>query len=104
MLFRTMALEEPSIRTLNYAPGPIDTSMQRQARTETADPELKTLFHGKIVALASGPCWGCTKNKNYQYMFGGVPVHPWGCTSTSLGVYQYIPGGVPVCPATNAST
>lgn len=44
MLFRTMALEEPSIRILNYSPGPIDTHMQLQARTETADPELKTLF------------------------------------------------------------
>ena len=49
MLFRTMALEEPEIRTLNYAPGPIDTYMQQLARTQTADPELKTLFNGKFV-------------------------------------------------------
>ena len=48
MLFSTMALEEPTIRVLNYAPGPINTSMQLEARTKTADPELKSMFQGTI--------------------------------------------------------
>ncbi len=48
MLFRTMALEEPDIRVLNYAPGPLDTDMQIVARTQTGDKELKHLFEGKI--------------------------------------------------------
>ena len=47
MLFRTMALEEPEIRILNYAPGPVDTDMQVIARSKTADKELKQMFAGK---------------------------------------------------------
>ena len=47
MLFRTMALEDPSIRVLNYAPGPLDTEMQVVARRDTGDKELKNLFTGK---------------------------------------------------------
>ena len=43
-----MAEEEgDSVRVLNYAPGPIDTDMQLAARTETGDPELRTMFAGK---------------------------------------------------------
>jgi len=44
MLFRTMAAEDSSVRVLNYAPGPIDTDMQVEARTVTADKELKDMF------------------------------------------------------------
>ena len=47
MLFRTMALEESDIRILNYAPGPVDTDMQLEARTNTGDKEIKDMFHGK---------------------------------------------------------
>ena len=47
MLLRTMALEDPSIRVLNYAPGPIDTDMQYEARTATADEDLKNMFIGR---------------------------------------------------------
>ena len=47
MIFRTMALEEPHIRILNYAPGPLDTDMQLVARTKTGDKELKNLFDSK---------------------------------------------------------
>ncbi len=47
MVFRTMALEEPRMRVLNYAPGPLDTDMQLVARTQTGDKELKQLFHGE---------------------------------------------------------
>uniref|UniRef100_UPI00398F5CB0 sepiapterin reductase-like n=1 Tax=Pristiophorus japonicus TaxID=55135 RepID=UPI00398F5CB0 len=44
MMFRVLAAEEPDVRVLNYAPGPLDTDMQRQARSETADPELRQTF------------------------------------------------------------
>jgi len=44
MMFLTMALEQPHILVLNYAPGPIDTAMQVEARTKTGDPELRTMF------------------------------------------------------------
>lgn len=47
MLFRTMALEDPEIRILNYAPGPLDTDMQHEARTHTGDTEIKKMFIGK---------------------------------------------------------
>lgn len=51
MFFRTMALEEPDIRVLNYAPGPVDTDMQLEARTTTGDKELKRLFEGDNLYL-----------------------------------------------------
>ena len=51
MIFRTMALEEPHIRILNYAPGPLDTDMQLVARTKTGDKELKNLFDSKLFFL-----------------------------------------------------
>lgn len=44
MMFLTMALEQPHILVLNYAPGPLDTAMQLEARTKTGDPELQTMF------------------------------------------------------------
>ncbi|NXN03698.1 SPRE reductase, partial [Sylvia borin] len=44
MLFRVLALEEPGIRVLNYAPGPLDTDMQLLARTRTGDPGLRQHF------------------------------------------------------------
>ncbi|XP_078080688.1 sepiapterin reductase-like [Mustelus asterias] len=44
MLFSVLAAEEPDVRVLNYAPGPVDTEMQQQARCETADPELRQAF------------------------------------------------------------
>ena len=51
MIFRTMALEEPHIRILNYAPGPLDTDMQLVARTKTGDKELKNLFDSELFFL-----------------------------------------------------
>ncbi len=57
MLFRTMALEEPGIRVLNYAPGPIDTSMQYEARNFTADKELKQMFKGISSFIAFHCHW-----------------------------------------------
>lgn len=44
MMFLTMALEQPHILVLNYAPGPLDTAMQAVARTKTGDHELRTMF------------------------------------------------------------
>ena len=46
MLLRTMALEDTSIRVLTYAPGPIDTDMQYEARSYTADDALRNMFAG----------------------------------------------------------
>ncbi|XP_007431552.1 sepiapterin reductase [Python bivittatus] len=45
MMFRVLAAEEPDVRVLNYAPGPLDTDMQEVARTQSADLELRQMFH-----------------------------------------------------------
>ena len=47
MILRTMALEEPEIRSLNYAPGPLDTDMLGYVRANTGDAELKNMFISK---------------------------------------------------------
>ncbi|NXS52468.1 SPRE reductase, partial [Brachypteracias leptosomus] len=44
MMFQVLALEEPDVRVLNYAPGPLDTDMQLLARTQTGDPEMRRFF------------------------------------------------------------
>uniref|UniRef100_A0A8C3BUJ8 Sepiapterin reductase n=1 Tax=Cairina moschata TaxID=8855 RepID=A0A8C3BUJ8_CAIMO len=44
MMFQVLALEEPDVRVLNYAPGPLDTDMQLLARTKTGDPEMRRHF------------------------------------------------------------
>ncbi|NXD30066.1 SPRE reductase, partial [Spelaeornis formosus] len=44
MMFRVLALEEPELRVLNYAPGPLDTDMQLLARTRTGDPGMRQHF------------------------------------------------------------
>ncbi|NXY90559.1 SPRE reductase, partial [Alcedo cyanopectus] len=44
MMFQVLALEEPDVRVLNYAPGPLDTDMQLLARTETGDPGMRQFF------------------------------------------------------------
>ncbi|KAL2100299.1 hypothetical protein ACEWY4_004693 [Coilia grayii] len=41
MTFNVLAKEEPDIRVLNYAPGPLDTDMQVAARTISGDAGLK---------------------------------------------------------------
>jgi len=56
MMFLTMALEQPHILVLNYAPGPVDTEMQVEARTKTGDPELRTMFQSKRTVFVD--CWG----------------------------------------------
>ncbi|KAM3874189.1 sepiapterin reductase a [Diretmus argenteus] len=44
MMFRVLAEEEPDLRVLNYAPGPLDTAMQTEARDRTADPSIRKSF------------------------------------------------------------
>ncbi|XP_044190189.1 sepiapterin reductase a [Thunnus albacares] len=41
MMFKVLAEEEPDLRVLNYAPGPLDTDMHMVARSRTADPSIK---------------------------------------------------------------
>ncbi|XP_062334432.1 sepiapterin reductase-like [Osmerus eperlanus] len=44
MMFRVLAEEEPDLRVLNYAPGPLDTDMQVEARANTADSNVRQSF------------------------------------------------------------
>nr|XP_006126931.1 sepiapterin reductase [Pelodiscus sinensis] len=44
MMFQVLALEEPGVRVINYAPGPLDTEMQQLARTKSGDPEIRQQF------------------------------------------------------------
>ncbi|MEQ2305796.1 hypothetical protein AMECASPLE_001662 [Ameca splendens] len=44
MMFKVLAEEEPDLRVLSYSPGPLDTEMQVEARTKTADPSIKKTF------------------------------------------------------------
>lgn len=44
MMFKVLAEEEPDLRVLSYAPGPVDTEMQVEARSKTADVLVKKLF------------------------------------------------------------
>ncbi|XP_015282913.1 PREDICTED: sepiapterin reductase [Gekko japonicus] len=44
MMFQVLAAEEPDVRVLNYAPGPLDTDMQELARTQSGDLELREQF------------------------------------------------------------
>ncbi|XP_043774302.1 sepiapterin reductase [Cervus elaphus] len=41
MMFQVLAAEEPSVRVLSYAPGPLDTDMQQLARETSVDPDLR---------------------------------------------------------------
>ncbi|XP_018014871.1 sepiapterin reductase-like [Hyalella azteca] len=50
MFFRVLAAEEPSVTVLSYAPGPVDTAMQKEARTNTADVSLRESFIAKFNA------------------------------------------------------
>ncbi|KAJ9067687.1 hypothetical protein DSO57_1036650 [Entomophthora muscae] len=44
MYMQVLALEEPSIKTLNYAPGPMDNDMQADIRQNSGDLETKAYF------------------------------------------------------------
>ncbi|KAM4866726.1 sepiapterin reductase [Thomomys bottae] len=41
MMCQVLASEEPSVRVLSYAPGPLDTDMQQLARETSVDPNLR---------------------------------------------------------------
>lgn len=45
MMFRVLAEEEPDLRVLSYAPGPLDTDMQLEARSKSGDAELRKSFN-----------------------------------------------------------
>ena len=47
MWFNVLAVEEPHIRVLSYAPGPLDTEMQMLARTVTGDQDMRDIFAGE---------------------------------------------------------
>ncbi|KAL6097243.1 spr [Pungitius sinensis] len=62
MMFRVLAEEEPDVRVLNYAPGPLDTAMQTLARSRTADPTIRKSFsdmfaQGRLLTCEAS----CTK-------------------------------------------
>ncbi|XP_003965138.1 sepiapterin reductase-like [Takifugu rubripes] len=44
MMFRVLAAEEPELRVLSYAPGPLDTDMYSTAKSTTADPSIRKSF------------------------------------------------------------
>jgi len=46
---QVLAKEEPSIRVLNYAPGPVETNMLNQLRVETWNPEMKDNTSGALT-------------------------------------------------------
>ncbi|XP_077070027.1 sepiapterin reductase-like [Siphateles boraxobius] len=59
MMFRVLAEEEPDLRVLNYAPGPLDTDMQLQARSSSADDALRNTFS---VMHANGQLLTCNQS------------------------------------------
>ena len=46
MLFKTVAAEEPDVRVLSYAPGPVDTAMYRDICQNSVDPEFREMMIG----------------------------------------------------------
>ena len=43
-LFRSIALEHPDVRVLNYDPGRVDTALWRDIEMNTVDPRTKDIF------------------------------------------------------------
>ncbi|XP_022086551.1 sepiapterin reductase-like [Acanthaster planci] len=44
MFTKTLAVEEPDVRVLNYAPGVLDTAMNQEIVTEAGDSELREMM------------------------------------------------------------
>lgn len=62
MMFRVLAEEEPDLRVLNYAPGPLDTDMQLEARSKSGDAHLRKSFHEMFTQGQLLTCQeSCTK-------------------------------------------
>ncbi|KAL4658249.1 sepiapterin reductase [Arapaima gigas] len=59
MMFRVLALEDPDLRVLNYAPGPLDTDMNAQARSYTGDAKLRSSFS---TMLSEGKLLTCEES------------------------------------------
>ena len=57
MLHAVVALEEPApaVKTLNYAPGPLDTDMQVGARSSAT---VLLLFRARLLVTTSNYWWG----------------------------------------------
>ncbi|KAI9319757.1 Sepiapterin reductase [Dichotomocladium elegans] len=56
MLLRVVAAEQESVRTLSYAPGPLDNEMQKRVRETLGDAVQKQLYtdmanEGKLVSM-----------------------------------------------------
>ena len=54
MIMRSLALEDPSINVLNYAPGPFESAIYEEATKNTGDEETRKIFNatrdeGKIL-------------------------------------------------------
>jgi len=52
MFFKVLAIEEPNIRVLNYAPGPVETAMRNQILDDTWDSSLCDMFKKGPVLTA----------------------------------------------------
>ena len=50
MFFKVMALENPDIRVVSYAPGPLKTDMFYCIRDNSYDSEVKSMFEGMRCA------------------------------------------------------
>ncbi|KAI8489852.1 hypothetical protein Bbelb_324820 [Branchiostoma belcheri] len=46
MIFKVLAQEQPDVRVLSYAPGPLQTDMAEEAAQKTADPDVRAFFVG----------------------------------------------------------
>ncbi|XP_066296210.1 sepiapterin reductase-like [Branchiostoma lanceolatum] len=46
MIFKVLAQEQPAVRVLSYAPGPLQTEMVEEAAKKTADPDIRAFFVG----------------------------------------------------------
>uniref|UniRef100_A0A8C3WCL0 Sepiapterin reductase n=1 Tax=Catagonus wagneri TaxID=51154 RepID=A0A8C3WCL0_9CETA len=44
MMYQVLAAEDPSLRVLSYAPGPLDTDMHKIARETSMDPHLRKVM------------------------------------------------------------
>ncbi|ESO98896.1 hypothetical protein LOTGIDRAFT_114065 [Lottia gigantea] len=44
MFFKILAIEDPSIRVLNYAPGPVKTDMMNIVQTQSEDTEIQETY------------------------------------------------------------
>ncbi|XP_018416699.1 PREDICTED: sepiapterin reductase-like [Nanorana parkeri] len=57
MMFKVLAMEEPDVRVLIYAPGPLDNIMQDQVQSHTHDLEVRQHF---ITMKKSGQLVDCS--------------------------------------------